>query len=520
MRTYPEVGGLFGEYEIRRLLGRGGMGAVFEAHQPRLSRLVALKVLSPELTAEDDFRRRFTHEASTLARLDSPHVVSLFDYGEHEDALFIAMHLIDGQDLSAMLGERGTLDPETSLDVAAQVAEGLSDAHAMGLVHRDVKPGNVLVRQRQGQPYVYLCDFGIARSEASMHTRTTGVVGSVGYMAPERHRGESADERSDIYSLGCLLWACLSGRAPYAGTSDVQVAIAHLQDPVPALEPSTPTSRRLDAVIAKAMAKDPDDRYASADEMRQALRRTQQTIGQLIGQGQEPAQRRPATDETMVRPRAAAHTSDGRRQPPSQRRRAVAWLAVVAVLTLLMAAGVTAVLRRADDSPERLTTRTRFREPVTCWDDRTAVGADNCPAPTGAAGLRSVFASFDAGRCKKQSSITPGKTLVYDCLVGNNYTIRYSRWHTGSRARRFRYLDRANPSAKKAAWVLAGENSGETWTSYETVAMDRGEPMRYQWSATYDMWPFEVSVEGTTRTARARGMKRVKARAASLVGLR
>src|SRR5689334_21718995 len=205
MSGFPGVGGQFGSYEISSVLGRGGMGIVFEAVDRRLNRAVALKVLSPVLSGDEQFRSRFEHEAAVLAKLDSPHVVQIFEYGELDDCLYLAAQLIRGGVLKSYIEANGALQPTLAIDLVLQVTEALVDADELGIVHRDIKPSNILLRRRGSAYQAYLCDFGIARSTDSSNTRTGQVLGSIPYMPPEQHEGEAVDVRSDIYALGCVL---------------------------------------------------------------------------------------------------------------------------------------------------------------------------------------------------------------------------------------------------------------------------------------------------------------------------
>ncbi|MDX6323855.1 MAG: serine/threonine kinase PknH, partial [Nocardioidaceae bacterium] len=271
MTGFPGQAGVFGRYRILRRIGYGGMGTVFEAAQDGLGRNVALKVLLPQLSDAPEFRARFEREARTLAALDSPHVIQVYEYGEEDGQLYIATQLVKGSDLQQLIESKGPATLVRSLEVVAQLASGLADAHAAGLLHRDVKPSNVLLRESLDDTHAYLCDFGIARDEDDAHLTSTGVAGTVGYMAPERHSGVEATAASDVYSLGCVLWAMITGRAPYAGHSGVQLALAHMHEPLPALDDASAAGTVVNRVLTRSMAKDPVDRYGSALEMRRDL---------------------------------------------------------------------------------------------------------------------------------------------------------------------------------------------------------------------------------------------------------
>lgn len=256
----PGVGEALGPYRIARELGAGGMGVVFEAVEQGLGRRVALKVLAVQLADEPEFRARFVREATVLARSDSPHIIQVYSHGEQDGCLYLATQFVPGGDLAARVATEGVPTPEIALEIAAQVATALADAHAVGVIHRDVKPHNVLLRPGQGQVHAYLCDFGIARDDESALTATGVVAGTYAYLAPERFRGEPATPLSDVYALGCLLWFLLTGRPPYDGGL-VQLAQQHELAAVPQL-PGAP--ERLNSFLRRSMAKDPADRPPSA----------------------------------------------------------------------------------------------------------------------------------------------------------------------------------------------------------------------------------------------------------------
>jgi serine/threonine-protein kinase len=250
------------------------MGAVFEAVDVTLDRRVALKVIAPHLAEDAEFRDRFTAEAQALAALDSPHVVHLYAHGEDAGRLYIATQLIPDGDLAHLIEDVGAPPPRVGLDLISQVAAGLAEAHAFALVHRDIKPANVFLRRRDGAMSAYLGDFGVAcrvGAEPASHEQRT--VGTPAWMAPELHDNLPAGVSSDIYSLGCLLWATLTGRSPYAGTTEDQVVTAHREQPVPQLPGDSPLAREVNRILRTAMAKDPAARYPSAARLRDDLRR-------------------------------------------------------------------------------------------------------------------------------------------------------------------------------------------------------------------------------------------------------
>ncbi|MHB1584286.1 MAG: Stk1 family PASTA domain-containing Ser/Thr kinase [Acidimicrobiales bacterium] len=260
-------------YELTHHIARGGMAEVYRARDRLLDRLVALKVLFPELSVDRAFVERFRREAQAAAKLSHPNIVPVFDWGEDTGTYFIVMELVDGRPLSAELRTNGRLSPRRVADVGAHVAAALSYAHRHGVVHRDVKPGNVLITD-DGQ--VKVTDFGIARAvntEESL-TQTGAVMGTATYFSPEQAEGVGVDARSDLYSLGVVLFEMTTGRPPFLGDTPVAVASKHVRDVAPLpreLNPSVPPD--LEAVIVKAMAKAPADRYQSAEELRTDLLR-------------------------------------------------------------------------------------------------------------------------------------------------------------------------------------------------------------------------------------------------------
>jgi serine/threonine protein kinase len=261
----------FGRYRLVELLGRGGMGEVWRAYDTAIGRVVALKVLPAHLANDEIFQQRFRREARAAAGLDEPHVVPIHDFGEVDGRLYVTMRLIDGRDMEAILAG-GPLEPARAVFIIEQVASALNAAHRIGLVHRDVKPSNILVGE---DDFAYLIDFGIARSagETSKLTDTGNVIGTWAYLAPERLSEGQVEPRADIYALTCVLHECLTGSQPFPSNSLEQQVAAHLSKP-----PPRPTELRhelpegLDPVIAKGMAKDPGQRYSTTKELAAAAR--------------------------------------------------------------------------------------------------------------------------------------------------------------------------------------------------------------------------------------------------------
>jgi serine/threonine protein kinase len=266
----PVDGTPFGRYQLIELLGRGGMGEVWRAHDTTIERVVALKMLLPHYAKDPDFDKRFRREARTAARLDDPHVVPIYDVGEIDGRLYVTMRLIDGVDLDTLL-RSGPLDPQRAVHIIEQIAGALHAAHRAGLVHRDVKPSNILLADND---FAYLIDFGIARAAGDTKLTSEGsTIGTWAYMAPERfNTGESAPS-SDIYALACVLYQCLTGELPFPGSTLEQVAVSHMvmPPPRPSQERNTiPTA--MDSVIATGLAKQTTDRYPTAVEMAAAAR--------------------------------------------------------------------------------------------------------------------------------------------------------------------------------------------------------------------------------------------------------
>ncbi|WP_405442475.1 serine/threonine protein kinase [Streptomyces avidinii] len=303
-------------YLVESEIGRGGMAVVYEARDLRLDRRVALKLLAPELARNDTFRQRFVHESKVAATIEHPHIVPVFEAGEADGLLYIAMRLVEGPDLRVMLDRTGPLPVETVARIAGQVASALDAAHAHDLVHRDVKPGNILIAagtDGDHPEHAYLTDFGLTKKSLSLTGFTTDgqFVGTVTYVAPEQISGKPVDGRCDVYSLGCVVHEALTGEPPFQRDDDIALLWAHQYDPPPApsaLRPGLPQA--VDEVVAKALAKSPDDRWNSCLEFTGALRRAGEGAGP--GTGAEP----PVTGPAGEAARAAADARDALPAPP------------------------------------------------------------------------------------------------------------------------------------------------------------------------------------------------------------
>src|SRR3954464_4922512 len=264
------LGARFGPYELHELIGMGGMGEVYRAFDTTKERMVALKVLRADMAADTSCQARFRRESRMAARLQEPHVIPVHDFGEIDGTLYIDMRLVDGASLKDELAANGPLEPRRAVSIIAQVAAALDAAHADGLVHRDIKPENVLLTQGD---FAYLVDFGIAHGEGDASVTSTGlIIGSCAFMAAERFAGGQVGPAADIYSLTCLLYECLTGRAPFETGGDLrQLMSAHMFSPPPRPSVMRPgVTRAFDEVVARGMAKKPSERFATAGELAKA----------------------------------------------------------------------------------------------------------------------------------------------------------------------------------------------------------------------------------------------------------
>jgi serine/threonine protein kinase/Cu/Zn superoxide dismutase len=264
-----EAGQVVAGYRIDHLISRGGMGVVYRATNVALNRIYALKVLAPELADDEQFRERFQREIRIAASLHHPNIVAIHYAGEQDGMLFLAMDLVDGVDLREVIVRSGALAPDRAVSLLAQITSALDAAHGKGMVHRDVKPANVLISVKDGEEHAYLTDFGLAKrfDNATAVTVQGAVVGTVDYMPPEQIRGDNIDARTDIYALGCVFFQMLTGKVPYQRDHSVATLFAHVYDAAPSLEgPAAASHPTLGPVVAKAMAKDPAERYLSAGD--------------------------------------------------------------------------------------------------------------------------------------------------------------------------------------------------------------------------------------------------------------
>ena len=338
-------GAMVGKYRIDGLLAEGGMGVVYRARQTDLDLPVALKVIRPEWAHDDDFRARFKREARLAASLHHPHVVSPHDFGDHDGQLFVVMPLIPGIDLGTVIERDGPLTPPRAADVIAQVAAALDVAHASGLVHRDVKPANVLLVPRDGGEHAYLTDFGVAKaiSSETKITRLGQLPGTPGYVSPEQINGDPLDARTDVYSLGCVLCETLTGSVPYPRQTPAAMLIAHMTDAPPRVSQRVPGAPEgFDAVVGRALAKEPAERYGSAGELAQAA-------VAAAADAEAPARRAPRSlRKPAAAPEPGPATARRERRRPARAAGSIA-IVVAAALGALGGAWATYRIGSADE---------------------------------------------------------------------------------------------------------------------------------------------------------------------------
>ena len=342
------TGSAFAGFRIEGLLARGGMGNVYLAYEPRLDRRVALKVIRPEFADDERFRRRFASESKAAAAIEHPRVVSVYRAGEHRGRLYLAMRYLRGVDLQQRVARAGPPAPARAVALIAEVAGALDAIHAAGLVHRDVKPGNVIVVGTNGSESAYLTDFGLAKAVASASdiTRTGEVIGSLDYLAPEQIEGGRVDARTDVYALGCVLFHLLTGEVPFPGGESSAKLWAHLNEPPPAT--SDRAGRHLaglDPVLKRAMAKDPADRFLSAGDLGRAA--VAAAHGEAVSEPERQVAAGEAAPAAETLPLATERISDPtpvrprrRRSKRGRRRRRVAALAALTLIGVGVAAAI------------------------------------------------------------------------------------------------------------------------------------------------------------------------------------
>ena len=462
MSTSTRIGSTIAGYRLEALLGRGGMSVVYLAEHLRLGRKVALKLLAPALSQDADFRERFERESRRAAEMDHPNIIPVYDAGEAEGVLYIAMRYVRGSDLKSMLEAEGALGVGRTLYLLEQAAAALDAAHARDLVHRDVKPANILVEQPADN--VFLSDFGIVKQTTASRglTRTGIFVGTVDYAAPEQIEGQGVDKRTDVYALGCVLYECLTGRMPFAREGEVAVMHAHLTEAPPhvtAARADLPTG--LNAVVARAMAKDREERFPSCGELMAAARSAalqrptaaptaHASDAALAAAGAAAAGAPPTAfaDHQSVAPPAAV-SQPGEPPPPPPRgrageagRRFPAWVAIAAALVAaaIAAAVVFAVTRDSGSSgsssppaaPQQPAAEPPAAEPPATEPPATEPPATEPPATTAsgeeavlADGLEPVTAPEIWQDCTVQPTPREGATETAVCVPPEGESRRF-----------------------------------------------------------------------------------------------
>jgi eukaryotic-like serine/threonine-protein kinase len=317
---------LGGRYRVERELGRGGMAKVFIGTDTVLGRTVAIKLLAPQFADDDGFVERFRREAQAAARIGHPHIVSVFDTGSDDGVHYIVMEYVEGRTLADFLAGGGRILPDRAIDIAEDVLTALEAAHAQGVIHRDIKPGNIMINPKGD---VKVTDFGIARVTTTAETvaQTAAILGTASYLSPEQAQGQPVDGRSDIYSLGCVLYEMVSGRPPFLGDSPVAVASKQvLEQPIPPSKLNGDVTPELDAVILRALAKNPANRYQSAEEMRADLDRAKRGLpveapAVLAAGATQVLDRQPQTTQVLA--------------PQEPERSGRAWVPIAVTLVLI-----------------------------------------------------------------------------------------------------------------------------------------------------------------------------------------
>jgi len=497
----------FAGYRVERELARGGMGVVYVARDIGLDRLVALKVLSAEAAGDEDFRRRFRLESRTAAAIDHPNVVGVHEAREHEGELYIAMQFVPGHDLKTEVRRSGRLRPELAAEVIAQAAEGLDAVHEAGLVHRDVKPANILLHTPDQQVRALITDFGIARAEnpETQMTATGLFVGTLDYVSPEQLQGHAIDARSDVYALGCSLFEAVSGSVPFPEADGPAKMFGHVHGPRPALDPELgPRALALQSVIERAMATDPEDRFPSAGDLGRAAlaaasgspppppvhERTVATGAAAPAPpppppGAGPGPPVPATGDVGPRPETAATVPRVPARPRERSRRGPLLVALAAVLVGALGAAAFLLLGGDEGSPEV--------QEVTSSDVRWKASTGGSVISTPALAEGAVIVGSDSG-----------SVFAFDAADGGE------RWRfdTDGEVRSSPVVDRGNAyvgSFDGNLYALDAERGRQRWsapTGYEvfsspavsgsSVVVGAGGVLAFERRSGEQRWSFDT----------------------------
>jgi serine/threonine protein kinase len=474
LRGGDRVDTMFGPYELQSLIGVGGMGEVYRAYDTVRDRIVALKLLLPELAADTRYQERFRRESRVAARLQEPHIVPVHDWGDIDGVLYIDMRLVEGANLKSVLAECGPLDPARATSIITQLAAALDAAHADGLVHRDIKPENILLTPSD---FVYLADFGIAHQGGDGGlTRTGAAIGSCTYMAPERFSGGVVGPASDVYSLACVFYECLTGWPPFAARELSQLMSAHMLAPPPRASAARPVlNAAFDDVIGRGMAKKPQARFSSAGEFAAAAR------GAAAGRPSAPLRTRefPAPQP----PRTAPLPSQKRRRSGTWR-----WSLVGAALGLLTA-GLGASLwtlmgseQAAAPSVPQAAPPSTTTETLTTTAPTTKSSTTPAPPPTSASlsqGLPGTdgqgFLNNAAARCDNGDAATAmahtTKSLLVVCQSAPN-----SFYYRGTRLSDGASIELANAARNANGWNVNNPADGTEYVIRpDQLTISRGQ---------------------------------------------
>jgi serine/threonine protein kinase len=488
---------MFGPYRLDELIGHGGMGEVYGAYDTAHERIVAVKLLNRELAREPAFQERFRREGLLAARFSSPHVIPVYDFGEIDGRLYLSMPLVRGLNLAQLLTHNGPLSPERTVDIVAQIADALDAVHEGGLVHRDVKPSNVLVTSQRGRDFVYLVDFGIVRaldgSAKTSLTQTGQAIGTMAYMAPELFNGRACDRRVDVYALGCLMYECLTAQAPFTAEG-LGLMYQHLN-----ADPPRPSAQRpgvplvFDDIVARGMAKNPDMRYSTAGDLADAARRALAgnqpfSPGAPTTTAPSPQQRQYNDVQTFIPPRPQDDPLIDERVPTMRRRRHTGrWAAVAGCVALV---GLIAALG------------------VLNWPSSAAGGTDRQDPPVSAppvlppatSVLANVFPDvLDQTRTtchKRDNSQNPAVVEELECSYrGLSVKVYFTQWVDAASAQQW-IAQLGRQHGTTTTWTHFNVYQGPL---YQGVCNDTGT--RFCFSGTYENLPYTFDVVGDSQGA-------------------